>query len=69
VAIADAMAAIADSGAVATIFRFNNETGRWDTFSAALPAALNSLQTVVRWDFLLADAAAATSWSHDPFRP
>ena len=42
--VADGIAAITDGDDVSAIFRFNNETGLYDSFRAALPASLNGLQ-------------------------
>ena len=59
--VADGIAAITDGANVSAIFRFNNETGLYDSFRAALPASLNGLQELNRGDLLLVQSTAAAT--------
>jgi hypothetical protein len=67
--VADGIAAIAAGDGVSAIFRFNNGTGSYDSFRAALPPTLNSLAEFNRGDVLLVLSGAATTWAFDAFAP
>jgi hypothetical protein len=67
--LADGMAAIAGAAGINSIFRFNNGTGLYDSFLAALPPALNSLTAFNHGDVLLVQSGAATTWTYDAFTP
>ena len=51
------------------IFRFNNPGQSWDSYRSALPAGLNLLQMLSRYDFLLVVGNFPSSWSYDAFTP
>jgi len=65
--VADGIAAIVAADGVSAIFRFNNGTGSYDSFRAALPPMLNSLMEFNRGDVLLVPSGAATTWTYDAF--
>ena len=54
---------------VEVVFRFNNENQSWDAFRSGLPAALNTLRELGRWDLLLVASSAPTSWAYEAFEP
>ena len=66
---ADGIAAITDGAAVSAIFRFNNGTGLYDSFRAALPASLNGLKEFNRGDVLLVQTTAAATCAFGAFTP
>ena len=69
-AIGDALTRIGGGTSyVDVIFRFNNPGQSWDSYRSALPAGLNLLQMLSRYDFLLVVGNFPSSWSYDAFTP
>ena len=64
-----ALERVAASDNVEVVFRFNNENQSWDAFRSGLPAALNTLRELGRWDLLLVASSAPTSWAYEAFEP